>query len=109
VDWNSERRPNRLDRRSDTFTHFCHDSTDGNSISSIRSARFTRLRVSGNELWIATSNGGLNKFDPRTNTFVHYLNVPNDPHSLSSNYISAIYEDRAGRFGSVPRAVAEQV
>ena len=44
-------------------------------------------------IWIACSEGGLNRFDPITQTFDHFFNRPGDPASLSSNRIQTLYID----------------
>src|SRR5437899_1015692 len=40
------------------------------------------------DLWIATSDGGLNKYERKKDQFVHFKHDPKDPNSISDNYIS---------------------
>ena len=50
------------------------------------------------ELWIGTMLGGLDRFDPESGNWRHYRHTPDDPGSLSSDWVSAVYEDRSGVF-----------
>ena len=47
----------------------------------------------GDELWIGTSSGGLNRLDLRSETFKHYRYQPQDTTSLSSDRILTVYTD----------------
>ncbi|RKY93789.1 MAG: histidine kinase, partial [Ignavibacteriae bacterium] len=52
-------------------------------------------------LWIGTGRddfGGVNKFDRTTESFTSYLYNPDDPKSINSNFVTSIYEDKAGNF-----------
>ncbi len=54
------------------------------------------LQDDGDDLWIGTNDGGLNRFDFATGAWKRYLNDPDDPGSLSSNTVFMVYQDRAG-------------
>ncbi len=85
----------RLDPRTDQFTHYFHNPDDPASLSADRVQ--TIFEDSRGNLWVGTSGGGLNKFDPATETFTHYRHQPNNPNSLSHDRVWRIVEDKAGR------------
>jgi PAS domain S-box-containing protein len=91
---------NLLDRQSGQFTRYQHDPADPASLSNdYVSALFVD---DGGALWAGTGcysnvGGGLNRLDPQTGTFTRYQHDPADPTSLSSDNISAIVQDGAGR------------
>ena len=49
-------------------------------------------------LWIGTSNGGLNKYDPVKDKFKHYMSNPLDSFSIKSNWVHQIIELENGYF-----------
>lgn len=66
----------RFDPQTESWTHFTHDSSNANSLSSNIIRAIVRDRHG--LLWIGTLGGGLNAFDPETGKFTHYkagLNV----------------------------------
>lgn len=65
------------------------NSLKGNFVASIDKAPT-------GELWIGTSDGGLNRYDPRTGQFTAYLNDPNNANSLSENSVSSLDVDSQG-------------
>ncbi len=73
------------------FTIYRHNEKDSTSISD--NFIWELYEDSDNNLWIGTSNGGLNRFDREKNIFVHYRNNPSDPRSISQDDIRTIYED----------------
>lgn len=86
----------RLDPRSGAVTrHLAHDPRDpaslaGNAIYSIFPAR------SGQGLWVAIENGGLDYLDFATGTFRHNRADANDETGLNNNSAWAVLEDAAG-------------
>ena len=44
-------------------------------------------------LWIATSQGGLNRYDPRTEQFTIFRHEKDNPSSLSDDHINVLYLD----------------
>lgn len=89
---------NKYDKDTDTFTHYKHDPSNINSISSNISDSFCPQRLfvdQQNRLLIGTM-GGFDIFDPRTHTFTHYFHDPNNDNSLSNNNITAIIQGKDG-------------
>lgn len=72
------------------YTHFKHDSTVSNSISSNFIQTIAKDKTGA--LWIGTENG-LNKFDPTTETFVCYKHQLSNSNSLSQNRVNTIFHD----------------
>ena len=92
----------RLDPKTNKFTHFRHNPDNPSTISSdeVRAIYEDKQGV----LWIGTGNvyasekydpakGGLNKFDKKTGRFTRYLHDPSDPFSIENNKVRAFYED----------------
>ncbi len=75
---------NKLDRITNDFTHYLHESNNPNSLSDNRILAIQADSI-GN-LWIGTSNG-LNKFDPKTESFTHYQYQPNNLNSINDNFV----------------------
>ncbi|NDV77571.1 two-component regulator propeller domain-containing protein [Dysgonomonas sp. 511] len=50
----------------------------------------------GNNLWIGTEAGGLNRMTKRRLAVRNYTHIPLDKNSLSANPVNAIYEDHNG-------------
>jgi signal transduction histidine kinase/ligand-binding sensor domain-containing protein/CheY-like chemotaxis protein len=48
------------------------------------------------DIWIATTDGGLNRYDPTTGRFTAYPHDPDDTNSVSENSVSAVAVDRQG-------------
>ena len=51
---------------------------------------------SNEDLWIGTSNGGLNKFDRVKKVFKRFRHDPTDPQSISQDDVRTIFEDTRG-------------
>ena len=67
------------------------------SSTTLVSNQITRIiEDSDHNIWIATNGGGLSKYDRANDEFTNYMHDPDDERSLSSNFITAIYEDRSG-------------
>jgi ligand-binding sensor domain-containing protein/putative methionine-R-sulfoxide reductase with GAF domain/HPt (histidine-containing phosphotransfer) domain-containing protein len=83
----------RLDRKTNQFKVFRHETDNPNTISD---DRIRALFEDENQvLWIGTWNG-LNALDLEQNRLIHYTHDPGNPHSLSDNRIRSIYQDRRG-------------
>ena len=86
------------------FLHYKPDKNDANSISNDRIMSIAESK--DGELWIGTSDGGLNKLvsdysfhDDGTvikPKFINYQHNPNDPNTLSNNDVRSIYIDDDG-------------
>lgn len=50
----------------------------------------------GNNIWIGTESGGLNKMSKRILPFINYTNAANNPTSISHGCVNAIYQDKNG-------------
>lgn len=86
---------NRLNRKTDTFTHYRHDPDDSTSISGDRLA-FPFEDSKGN-LWITTSGGGLNKMPAgRDGYFKRFPHVHDDSSTISSHNTFFVDEDEEG-------------
>ena len=83
-----------FNREKQTFTLYCHDPTNTNTLSldNIYVIEKDRTGI----LWIGAYGGGLNKFDPENEIFTHYRNDPDDANSLSRDRIFAICQDKKG-------------
>ncbi|HSI77511.1 MAG TPA: two-component regulator propeller domain-containing protein [Lunatimonas sp.] len=82
------------DKKSDGFTHYCHDPEDSTSISTNYLSSSMAEDALGN-LWVSSSQG-LNRLGPDRKHFRRYYHDPNDPNSLSSNEILPILIDKTG-------------
>ncbi|HET53813.1 MAG TPA: hypothetical protein ENN33_01190 [Ignavibacteria bacterium] len=76
------------------FTIFRHNERDSNSISD--NFIWTLCEDKNQNLWIGTSNGGLNKYDREKEIFVRYKHNPDDPLSISQDDVRRIFEDSRG-------------
>ena len=76
------------------FKVYLNDPNDDNSLSDNWITVLHEDHL-GN-IWIGTSNGGLNKFNPSTEQFRHFRHNKNDDNSLSDDFVRAIYEDDDG-------------
>lgn len=76
------------------FTIFRHNERDSNSISD--NFIWTLCEDKNQNLWIGTSNGGLNKYDREKEIFVRYKHDPNDPISISQDDVRKIFADSRG-------------
>jgi signal transduction histidine kinase/ligand-binding sensor domain-containing protein/DNA-binding response OmpR family regulator len=76
------------------FTHYRHSDSDSFSLADDRVWEI--FEDSEQNLWIGTLGSGLDLFDRKTNRFKHYQIKEGRPNVVSSNYISAIMQDRNG-------------
>ena len=88
----------QFDTRSETFTHYRHDSHDPMSLPA---GIVAKIYDDGRgQLWLGgwEADNGLTLFDKQTHTSVNYRQDPHNPRSLSDNLVVDVYEDRAGIF-----------
>jgi ligand-binding sensor domain-containing protein/signal transduction histidine kinase len=78
---------------NDSFTHYEYDEKNPSGINN--NNVITIFEDSKGLLWIGTDGGGLNQFDKKTNKFIHFTH-DDFKNSLSYNFVSEIFEDRAG-------------
>ncbi|MDP5171658.1 MAG: ATP-binding protein, partial [Bacteroidia bacterium] len=94
----------RYDPLTDAFVRYQYDPNDPGSLShNVATVLYLDREgvfwVGTGSPWdLETNRGGLNRYDPNLDAFERFEHIPSDPHSLSYNEISAMYEDRAGRF-----------
>lgn len=81
----------RYNKKSNTYSHYTHNSQNSNSISSNKISYL--FEDSKGFIWIGTGNSGINKFDKKSRKFSIYKNNPNDPFSLQNDEIKTITED----------------
>ncbi len=90
----------RFDPVNETFTHFRHDPTDPNSLSS---DTISTVFPDGNgKLWVGTggfslSGHGLNLLDPASGQVTRYKHDEADPTSIASDTILSVYTDGQGQ------------
>ncbi len=85
---------NRLDPKTQQFTHFKHHSADPGSLS--HDWIWSLYEDSHDTLWVGTHGGGLNKLNKQTGKFKHYRHDPTDPNSLGHDVVWSVYEDSTG-------------
>ncbi len=71
-----------------------HDPSNLNTISADRINRL--LSDTTGDLWIGTSNGGLNRYVLNEDKFYHYSNQGIDSLTISNNTINTLFEDSEG-------------
>ncbi len=83
----------RLDPKTETFTHFQHTHTDPYSLcdNNIRAL----LEDHNGTVWVGT-NKGLDTLNRQTGKFTHIKDNSEDGLALSSEQIRVLYEDRSG-------------
>ncbi len=86
----------RIDRKTNTRTHFTTIQGDPNSLSYIDVETIYEDRHG--TLWIGTNAGGLNCFDRKTNSFTHLFHNPKDPNTIRSDWTQQIIETHDGKF-----------
>lgn len=79
---------NVLNKQTNKFTNYTHDSKDQGSLSS--NNVMALLKDSRGNMWVATRDG-LNYFDKATNSFQHF----NEANGLPENNILTLMEDNA--------------
>ncbi|MFC2084960.1 SpoIIE family protein phosphatase, partial [Bacteroidota bacterium] len=79
-----------LNAASPKIKRYHHDRNNPNSLNS----DFIRILLEDDEgnIWIGTTNAGLNKYQKRSQSFESYIYDPEDSSSISSNYINTIYQ-----------------
>jgi len=88
----------RYDKETAKFSHFKHDSSNVNSISSDNLPFNSQALFVDREdnLWVGTDGHGLNRFDKKTETWTRFKHNPTDANGLSNNTVMAIIEDHLG-------------
>ncbi len=84
-------------KRGRIVKSYSHDASNPASIAS--SDLLLQILEDRNDpavLWLALSDGGVDRFDKRTQTFTHYRHDPGNPNSLGGNSVSRILQDRDG-------------
>ena len=85
----------RLDKKTDTFSHYRSDPDDPATLSS--SKIFSIHEDAEGNMWIGTFEHGLNRLNPKTGAITRYLHDPSNEQSISSDSILSIYEDTKER------------
>jgi methyl-accepting chemotaxis protein/ligand-binding sensor domain-containing protein len=75
---------------------FIHYDLTQNGLNPSNNYVYSFWPTNGKNMWIGTSNGGLNLYDLNSHTFVNFQNDKKNPFSLSTNSIHAICVDRGG-------------
>ncbi|NDV93755.1 response regulator [Dysgonomonas sp. 521] len=83
---------NFYDPSSDSFEHISHCTDE----STLNNDFVNSMLPDGNNLWIGTEAGGINKMTIRKLAIQNYTNDPNNSNSISPNPVNAIYEDWKG-------------
>lgn len=78
---------NYYDRSENHFKRYKHKAENPSSISCNRISALTEI---GNELWIGTYGGGLNRYQSHTDRFVSYRHQPNK-FGLIDDFINCFY------------------
>lgn len=84
----------KLNSKLEVQDRFFNDPEDKESISSTHTGN---LFLEADTLWIATSNGGLNKLNIKTKTVKQYTHEVGNPASIGNNKILDILRDRTGQ------------
>jgi ligand-binding sensor domain-containing protein/signal transduction histidine kinase/DNA-binding response OmpR family regulator len=84
---------NKLDRRTEKFTRYLHNSEDSQSIPSNKISALFEDRAG--ILWIGTWGAGLIKFDQAREEFNQYF-INSDQEYIGINVMRTIYEDQNG-------------
>jgi ligand-binding sensor domain-containing protein len=85
----------KMDRVTETFTHYRHDPSDPESIAS--NITFVVEPNGDGRMWIST-RGGLDLLDPASGKAEHFQNDPADSASISHNFVSDAIKDASGDF-----------
>lgn len=80
---------NFYDPSSDNFEHISHHNNE----NTLNNDFINSMLPDGNNLWIGTEAGGINKMTIRKLAIQNYTNDPNNNNSISPNPVNAIYED----------------
>lgn len=84
---------------TDTLQEFSHRPDDPDSIGSFGFNYNSLALFNGNELWISSSGGGLNKLLRKPNgeiRFMRFRHDASDPASLSNDYVASVYRTKGG-------------
>lgn len=86
---------NKLDTKTNNFTHYFYSPDDS---ASITPGTVAVLYIdSRNNFWVGSSMGGIAKFDRETGKFRRFQHFDKDAKSVSSNNIKCILEDSKHR------------
>lgn len=85
---------NLLNPETNTVIHYRTSESATTLSSSSISALF---KDSHGQLWVGTSNAGVNIFDQKNNSFRAYRYDEDNDSSLSNNWVRSIVEDKSGR------------
>lgn len=88
-----------LDRQRQNFTHFTHDSSNANSLSTDNLTAIYADPKDGS-LWVSTRDGGLNHMQENSQgdwQFDHYRYNSSDPQSLSSDHTWQVHRTQDGQ------------
>jgi ligand-binding sensor domain-containing protein len=80
-----------FDPKTRTFAHYSHDPADPSSVTE-RVITVYRDRVG--VMWLGTFQGGVARCDPNRQKFQSYRKTSNPESGLSSNYVTAVCEDK---------------
>ncbi|CAG0930332.1 two-component system, NarL family, sensor histidine kinase EvgS [Thermoflexales bacterium] len=83
----------RLDRSTETFMHYRHDSARPNSLSS--NNIFVVLEDNEGLIWVGT-DVGLDRLDPRIGEVLRYQHDPANDKTLGTPRVTALHEDSNG-------------
>lgn len=85
---------NRLDRKTEKFTHFKNIPRDSTSLGHNLVGYI--YEDSHTDFWVLTADGGLDRLNRETGKFTRFRYDPNNPNSISHNIIKVFYEDSFG-------------
>lgn len=78
---------------TDSFERLSHQSSSSNQLNS----NFINcIKVIGQQIWLGTESGGINKLTPKRLSIHNYCYDKENASSLSDNPVNAIYEDAEG-------------
>lgn len=90
----TEKKLNKLDRKTDTFQHYGYNSDPNKSLTHENISSITV--TSAGTFLIGTRGGGLNIFDPKSENVIVFRHDENDQGSLSSDVVISTLEDKQG-------------
>ncbi len=84
-----------LDPKTNTVVKiYRHQPDDPSSLSS---DRLSKILVQDSNIWIGTTDNGINRLDTNTDKIHHYRAIPTDPETLGSNIVLDIMIDSQQR------------